>query len=101
MKELTKKEKIYVLNEMIRYYSNVKGKCECMCWIMIKILKKDLNIYIYYSSYNDIFPEFYKYALIYKEKNFNPQFLFWLPRGEAKPRLKYCEKLLKVVKDNN
>ena len=101
MRELTKKEKLYVLNEMIRYYSNVKGNCKGMCTLIGGIVKFDLKIEVYDYINKRVFSEFYKYSLVYKEKNFNHQFLFWFPKGEAEPRLKYCKMLLKVVKYNN
>ena len=101
MRELTKKEKIYVLNEMIRYYRNVKGECKGMCTLIDGIIKVDLKIEGFDYINKHVFPEFYKHDSMYKEKYFNHHFFFWFQKGEAEHRLKYCKMLLKVVKDNN
>lgn len=88
MTELTKEQKLYVINEMIRYYKNVKGKCIGMCAILTGILERDLEQYTYLDSFNAeklLFPEFYIYAK--KEQR------WWFPYGESKPRLAYCKKI--------
>ena len=91
MKELTKKQKIYVLKEMIRYYTEVKGSCNCMCELIEMIVKVDLKLEICQWSFDD----FYEHR--------PPRIMmtgYWFHYGDRSPRLNYCKKILKLIEKN-
>ncbi len=90
--ELTKEQKLYVINEMIRYYSGVKKTCRGMCGILEGIIEHDLKITIFWDDHpiEKYFPEFNTY----KPKRSS---IWWFPHGEKAPRLKYCLKIKKLI----
>ncbi len=88
MKELTKEQKLYVINEMIRYYKKTKvegASLEFMCNLLKKIIAYDLGVNRYSG-----FPEFF-------DNKPNTHKFIWFPFGEAVPRLKYCLKIKKLL----
>jgi hypothetical protein len=97
MKQLTKKQKIFVLKEMIRYYKYIKDChwCSGMCFMIENISVQDLDIVIdnpeTYDYQKKLFPEFN----MFKPKGKGGS--FWFEVGESEPRLKYCKKILKLI----
>ncbi len=93
--ELTKEQKLYVINETVRYYENFKGRfCKGICSILEGIIENDLEISLD-SWHNenwisDHFPELYKH----KPLRYG---MWWFPAGEKAPRLKYCLKIKKLI----
>ncbi len=94
MKELTKQQKLHVINEAIRYYKNVNNfKCLGMCGLIEGIIKNDFNIQVDWFDTNFVdryFPEFDTY----KPKVY---FVWWFPARKPLPRLKYCLKIKKLL----
>lgn len=95
MKELTKKQKIFVLKEMIRYYENISDKfnVERMCILAKGIINHDTDYesYIGPSEMEWIFPE------LSSLKPKNSGTYNWFDNYEALPRLGYCKKILKLI----
>ena len=90
MKQLTKKQKVFVLKEMIRYYKNVKrGDARAICGLVIGISMKDLNVKGPVITVSDVFPE-----IVENRPNYN---FYWWTWGSAQPRLNYCKKILKLI----
>ncbi len=92
MKELSKKKKLYVINEMIRYYKNVKDHAMCMCPLLDNIIEFDLGISTdpYGYDFQILFPEFCNN----KPKNAG---LWWFDYGASRPRLNYCKKIKSLI----
>lgn len=93
MKKLTKKQKIYILKEMIRYYSEVKNDYRGMCYVMDGIIEYDLKNQweIYYEYLEDRFPEFFG------NKPKDTGSTYWFDIKNTTIRLKYCKKILKLI----
>lgn len=90
MTELTKKQKIYVLKEMIRYYENIKGHPMLMCSLLYSICRYDLKIDIYVEK--EMFTEFME-----NKPEIRYSFIAWFPYNDKASRLNYCKKILKIV----
>ncbi len=95
--ELTRKQKIYILNQFIRYYSSPATKLNIyyhydilhmpMCRVLLGILENDLN-YKCSKAISHIFPEFTIH-------NPNKGSFYWFPYGDAQARLEY----VKMIKE--
>jgi hypothetical protein len=99
MKQLTKAQKIYVLNEMIRYYDNIRphrisflNYFRGICNLYYNICEYDLYLNKSSNIMNYYFPELYNYRP--KNKYYSG---FWFLIGRRLPRLKYCKKILKII----
>jgi len=93
-KELSKNQKVFVLTEMIRYYSGrVKdNEYKGMCYMILHILRHDLKIEIE-DIFNicHVFPEFINNKPTVYDHG------FWYEIFDNIPRLEYCKKLLKLI----
>lgn len=93
--ELTKKQKIYVLNEMIRYYKNKTDLIISSCGLLSQIITIDLKLKdnpYNYRGLSKYFPEFFTN----KPKGVSVGD-YWWPSRDSSPRLEYCKKILKIV----
>lgn len=90
MTELTKEQKIYVINEMIRYYKKEKHICVGMCFLMRNIIYQDLKHRDGLNYYENEFmmPEFFLMS-----PKINYKIGYWFRFAESAPRLAYCKKI--------
>jgi hypothetical protein len=97
MKELTKKQKIFVLKSMIWYYSSVEkiSTTTAVCKLAGDICRKDLRI----EDLSDL-SEVREILMPEIEENTpddNEHYPYWWDTTDPKPRLKYCKKILKLI----